>query len=280
MHDQERRTALREFLRTRRERLSPSDFGLQKGERRRAVGLRREELAMLAGVGLTWYTRLEQGQDITVSAQIIDSLATTMRLTKDERRYLYVLARQEMPLDVSPLPQTVSDSVRQLVQALTQYPAYVVNPCWDVLTWNQPACLVFEDYGALEPGNRNLLWSIYTAPFQRKLLVNWHDHARRALAVFRANTQTYVGETWFETFLARLCDASAEFRDDWARYDVNIAHDVPKEVEHPIVGRLVFQSVTLNITETPNLRMLVYPPLPIADTPMKLAHLIAQAGSI
>ncbi|MBC8099126.1 MAG: helix-turn-helix domain-containing protein [Armatimonadetes bacterium] len=277
MHDQERRATLRAFLLTRRERLSPADFGLQSAGRRRAIGLRREELAMLAGVGLTWYTRLEQGQEITVSAQILDSLATTLRLNEDERRYLYVLARQEIPIDTSPLTQTVSESIERVVQAITHYPAYVVNPCWDVLIWNKMACLVFEDYGRLEPSKRNLLWSIYTATFQRKLLVNWRDHARRALAVFRASTQTYVGEVWFENFLAQLCDASPEFRDDWARYDVSIAHDVPKELQHPIVGRLVLQSVTLNITETPNLRMLVYPPLLEADTPAKLARLIDEA---
>jgi transcriptional regulator with XRE-family HTH domain len=270
----ERRAALRDFLRIRRERLSPADFGLRIGGRRRAVGLRREELAQLAGVGLTWYTRLEQGQDITVSAQIIDSLATTLRLDDAERRYLYVLARQELPLQMSPLADTVDASLQQVVSAFSQFPAYVVNVCWDVLAWNQAACAVFENYDALEFSERNLLWSIYTAPFQRALLVNWRDHARRALAVFRANTQTYVGEAWFQTFLDKLCTTSIEFQEDWERHDVSIAHDITKEIEHPHVGRLSLQTLTMSIADHPTLRLLVYPPRPEADTPAKLLRLL------
>src|SRR5215472_154383 len=146
MHDQARRTELAKFLRTRRERLSPEAFGLPSGTRRRTPGLRREELALLAGVGTTWYTWLEQGRAITVSKQVLESLARIVRLGAAERAHLFVLARDDLPADPFPLTQTIDPALQLIVDTMGVYPALVLNPRWDILAWNQAACRVLGDF--------------------------------------------------------------------------------------------------------------------------------------
>ncbi|GHO61489.1 hypothetical protein KSC_003810 [Ktedonobacter sp. SOSP1-52] len=149
-----------------RERLLPAQFHLPVGgRRRRTPGLRREELAHLAGIGLTWYVKLEQGQDIQVSAQVLESLACTLQLTPDERNYLFLPAREQFPLPLhTPLPN-ISVELQNVLDALLPNPAFVTNERLDILGWNRSASRVFADYASLPAWERNLVWLIIISLF-------------------------------------------------------------------------------------------------------------------
>lgn len=273
MSDQERRRELAHFLRTRRERLTPEDVGLSISTRRRTPGLRREELALLAGIGVTWYTRLEQGREITVSTQVLESLARVLRLDIAERNHLFILAREQVPADPYPLTGIVGPVLQSIVDALGIYPAQIVNPRWDIVAWNQAVCRVFTDFGALPARERNILRFIFTNPSRRILFVDWEREAQGVLAMFRSSTERYVGEPWFQSLVADLQRESMEFREWWSRHDIQGVHTGQKELEHPLVGRLALQSTSFQVVDAPDLRMIVSTPLPEADTAKKLAQL-------
>jgi transcriptional regulator with XRE-family HTH domain len=276
MDDGQRRAELRSFLRTRRARLSPLQVGLPAGGRRRTPGLRREELAQLAGVGSTWYTWLEQGRPITVSASVLDNLASALRLDAVERTHLFILARGETPAAPPTATEMVGPAVQQILDALGTYPAYVVNARWDAVAWNEAACRVFTDFAALSPRDRNLLWFMFMHPLARQLYIDWEGAARHILAFFRASTGRYVGETWFTALIAELSCASPAFAAWWPRNDVyGTPREAHKEVNHPLVGRLALQSTPLQIAQAPELCMMVYAPVPGTETAAKLQRLMS-----
>lgn len=279
MDDQERRRQLAHFLRTRRERLSPEQVGLPAGPRRRTPGLRREELALLAGMGATWYTRLEQGRDIRVSAQVLESLTRVLHLDTEERNHLFLLAHEHLPADPSLLTAGISPSLQYILDTLGICPAYVIGPNWDMLGWNQAACRVYTDFNAKSARERNVLWFLFTNPQARELLVDWPGDAQRALALFRASTGRSVGERWFTTLVTDLKQISPEFREWWPRHDVQRVHTGKQELNHPMVGRLVFQSTTWQVIDQPDVRLIVYTPLPEGGTEQKLVSLAGSAST-
>ncbi|GHO71707.1 transcriptional regulator [Ktedonobacter sp. SOSP1-52] len=274
MNEEQRRVELAHFLRTRRERLLPAQFHLpDEGRRRRTPGLRREELAHLAGIGLTWYVKLEQGQDIQVSAQVLESLARTLQLTPDERNYLFLLAREQLPLPIhTPLPN-ISTELQNVLDALLPNPAFVTNERLDIIGWNRTASRFFADYDSLPAWERNLVWLIFTDPEQRKIYVQWEETARRILGLFRASGGQHADEGWFIERRDRLMQTSKEFRTWWLRHDVGEEHLKRKELIHPDVGLLVVQPMSLLVADDPNLKLFLYTSLPEAETASKLTQL-------
>ena len=280
--DRQRRAEVARFLRTRRERLAPASVGLPAGGRRRTPGLRREELAELAGVGVSWYTWLEQGRPITVSAQVLDSLASALRLDAAETAHLFILARGELPAPPAPATEGVVPAVQRILDALAAspacLPAYVANARWDVVAWNEAARCVFTDFAALPAHERNLLRFIFTHPQARRLYRDWAGTAKRNLAIFRASTSRYVSESWLADLVADLSRASAEFAAWWPRADVLGIPQDGKEIQHPLVGCLALEPTLLQVGQTPDLWMIVYTPLPGTDTAAKLQRLIDAGG--
>lgn len=274
MNDAERRAALAHFLQTRRARLSPAHFHLPDGgRRRRTPGLRREELAQLAGIGLAWYVKLEQGQDIQVSAQVLESLARTLQLTPDERTYLFVLAREHLPLPIHTAPPQISAELQNVLDTFLPSPAFVVNERLDIVGWNRTASQIFADFAALPAWERNLVWLVFTDPAQRTLYVQWEKTAQRILGLFRASGGQHADDDWFIERRDQLMQASPEFRAWWVRHDVGEGHLKRKELVHPVVGLLVVQPMALVVADDPNLIISLYTPLPEADTARKLAQL-------
>ncbi|MBO0781640.1 MAG: helix-turn-helix domain-containing protein [Ktedonobacteraceae bacterium] len=275
MNDQERRKELAHFLRTRRERMSPEAAGLPGGSRRRTPGLRREELAVLAGIGVTWYTGLEQGRAITVSPQVLESLARVLDLNAVERNHLFLLARQQQPADPYPFTSAVSPVLQHILESMGTSPAYVTNPRWDLLAWNKAMVRVYQtDFGALPLRERNILRLMFTHPLRCMFLANWEKDAQGLLALFRASTERYVGEPWLKALVADLELASPQFRAWWTRHALQAGHTEKKELHHPLVGRLVLQPATFQVTDAPDLRMTIYMPLAEANTARKLAQLM------
>ncbi|MBO0796283.1 MAG: helix-turn-helix domain-containing protein, partial [Ktedonobacteraceae bacterium] len=187
MNDVERRKELADFLRTCRARLSPTDVGLPPGVRRKTVGLRREEVAQLANVGVTWYTWLEQGRDIHVSRQILESLAQGLRLNIDERTYLFSLAKHPLLPVSDGQREEISPLLQRFLDQLGANPAYIIGRRWDVLAWNRAACMVLGDFRAMPPEQRNIVRFVFTDQELRRRMLDWEGVAQRVLAQFRAS---------------------------------------------------------------------------------------------
>jgi len=271
----QRRRELADFLRTRRAKLSPAEVGLPAGMRRRTPGLRREEVAQLAAIGTTWYTRLEQEWDIRVSPVALDGIAGALRLTSEERRHLFLLANQPLPPHPPPLDEAVSPAIQRFIDGLNAMPAHVFGRRWDCVATNEAARRVFV-YPELPPYPHNFVWFLFMDPAQRTAHARWEALAQQVLAQFRADSARYPGDPWFTELIEDLRRVSPEFRAWWSRHDVRGFLDGPKEVFHPIVGRLVFQHTTLQVPTNPDLKLMIYVPLPEADTPAKLQHLLTD----
>jgi len=272
----QREDELAEFLRSRRARLLPADVGLPPGARRRTPGLRREEVADLAGIGTTWYTWLEQGRDIRVSADVLDNLARALRLTPDERAHLFRVAhRQPPPRALAPWEEA-SPSARRLLATFGGAPAYIMGRRWDLLAWNAAATAVFGDFEALPDGERNMVRLIFTDGELRRRFVDWEGTARGVLALFRADRGRYADDPWFAEVIDDLRRVSPEFGRWWPRHDVRERAAERKEVEHPVVGRLVLEPTSLQLAGSSDLKLVVYAPLPEEDTARKLQRLVGR----
>src|ERR687887_779113 len=204
-----RRDELTDFLRDRRARVTPESAGLDANGRRRTPGLRREEVAQLAGVGLSWYTWLEQGRDIKPSAQVLDALARVLRLDGAERAHLFHLARVELPLPGEDYPREAPTELAAIVDELVPNPAYLIGPRADVLAWNRAAAAMLGEPVAAPDGRPNLLWWLFTSDGGGE---QWRATGRAALARFRAEHARRLGDPDFAALLEALEAASPEFR--------------------------------------------------------------------
>ena len=261
MDEIERRHALADFLRTRRMRLGPGEVGLPPGLRRRTPGLRREEVAMLAGIGTSWYTSLEQSRDVHPSGQVLESLARVLLLTADERRHLFLLAGQGIPADAAP-SEEVNPGLYQMVENLDPHPAYIMGRRWDLLAWNRAADLLFSFNEPRPPHSRNMLWRVFANPEVRARNADWEGVTRFMLAQFRADYARYPGDPWFAGLIDDLHRAVPEFGALWSRHDVQGAPNCHKRIEHPALGYLEFEHFTLQTPTHPDLKIVIYSATP------------------
>jgi transcriptional regulator with XRE-family HTH domain len=253
-----RRSEFGDFLRSRREKLSPEALGLSKGRRRRTPGLRREEVAELAGIGVDWYIRLEQGRSVSPSATTIDALARALRLTKAEHAHLRALTRNVDRRAFS--RESVPATIARLVENLNQ-PAYVTGRRWDVLTWNAAADKIFA-FGRLAEEDRNILISMLTNPAARRLFgAAWAGEAKRMVAEFRATHDLWAGDPAFLDLLQRLRQGSPEFTIWWEAHDIRGVSAGQKLLKHPEKGSLRFEYATFQANDDPALKLVIYTPV-------------------
>jgi transcriptional regulator with XRE-family HTH domain len=271
-----RRAELADFLRRRRESVKPEDVGLPGGGRRRTPGLRREEVAQLAGVGATWYTWLEQGRDVRASLDVLEALSRALRLSPAERSHLILLGRGEEAPPCKPPAERTSPTIRRLVQSLGPNPAYVIGRRWDYLAWNRAACAVFGDFGGIPKAARNHLWQMFMDPARRELMADWEQSSRLAVAKFRADSARHLGDPSFEELIGALRQSSPEFCKMWKRHEVAHAGHGRKEIRHPDVGTLLFEHAVFHPTDAPDQRLILYSPVPDTDTSEKLSELIER----
>jgi len=262
-----RRDELRAFLRSRRARVSPADVGLPDGgARRRTPGLRREELAALAGVGVSWYTWLEQGRDIHPSPEVLDALARALRLDAAERATLFALARTELPLPESSAAGTGDDPddgrplLASLVQALHPMPAYLLGPMTQILAWNPAASALFGSPGHLSSERRSLLWMLLIDPGDARDNPGREGTARNMVARFRSEYAQHAGEPAYEQFIAELGRRSPWFAEWWGEHEVNDTQRGTKTIEHPTLGTLRLHHAQTVPTGAPELRLTIYAP--------------------
>lgn len=254
MSDQ-RRAEFGNFLRSRRERLTPKSVGLASGRRRRTAGLRREEVAELAGIGVDWYIRLEQGRAINPSVTTVDALARALRLTKTEHAHLKTLARDA---DRKPfVREQVPQHLCMMIESLNQ-PAYITGRRWDVLVWNQAAEEIFG-FGRVAESERNTLIAVLTNPHVRALFgASWKDEAKRMVAQFRATHDLWAGDPAFIGLLERLRRGCPEFQNWWEAHDIRGIAGGRKSLQHPKKGRLQLQYASFQANDDPALKLVIY----------------------
>jgi transcriptional regulator with XRE-family HTH domain len=271
----DRRREVGEFLRSRRAKLQPADVGLAPGTRRRTPGLRREEVAHLARVGTTWYTWLEQGRDVNPSPQVLDGVARALRLNTAERRYLYALTRGEEPLPSAEGGEVVPVHLRRVIEHIEPLPAYVTGRRWDLLAWNRPAAALFSNFGSQPEGSANLISWVFVDPYSRRLFVKWEETARGLLAALRESVGRHAGDPAFDELISSLRAESPTFRSWWPPHEVGLRDKDPQVLDHPVVGRLVLDLATFDLTNNPDLKFTFYSPNAEDDTIEKLHALIA-----
>jgi len=273
-----RRVELAAFLRSRRERISPEDAGLPPGFRRRTAGLRREEVAQLAGVGVTWYTWLEQGRPINASTQVLDAVARTLRLDQPEREHLYRLADVPVPAPAPEADGMCVPEIQQILDGLTTLPATLLNERFDVLAWNAGFAALFPTLVGADRAVRNTLWLCFTHPPCCHPYLNRADQLGLMVAQLRAAYGRHIGEPAWAGFVRRLQAASPEFGQMWAQHEVAAVAAYDKIFRHPAHPRLAMTSNSLAVNAMPGTRMVVYTP---ADetTRAGVASLIAGEGA-
>ncbi|GAA1935622.1 helix-turn-helix domain-containing protein [Kitasatospora viridis] len=277
-------TALGEFLRNRRARLRPEDVGLTPiGNRRRVPGLRREELAQLAGVSVTYYTRLEQGQSANASDGVLDAIARALRLNPDEHAHLRNLARpQRAGRAPAARPERARAATRQLIEAMDRVPAVVLDRCNEVLAWNRLGHALLA--GHLDPAapdrpaeRPNLTRLLFLDPHTRELYAHWEEETRVALAALRLTVGQHPQDRRLAELVGELAIQSPAFSALWAKHPVRACTTGRKQLRHPLVGELELAFETLPLSDGSGHRMLLYSAAP--DSPSAAAlELLASLG--
>ncbi len=273
-----RRHELATFLRSRRERLTPADVGLPPGLRRRTPGLRREEVAQLAGVGVTWYTWLEQGRAINASVQVLDALARTLRLDQAEREHLYRLA--DIPTVAEIVHEMLAPEVQTVLDALVPLPAVIYNGRHDVLAWNATYQAMFPGLVSAPPGRRNVLWQMFTIPACCSAIGNRDAELATLVATFRAVYGRHLGEPAWTSFVQRLIEASSEFAQLWTVHDVASPVSRVKTYIQNLGAHTIDTTMTsFAVSATPEARMVVF--APVDDTHrQRLAEITANPPKV
>ncbi|MFC6155229.1 helix-turn-helix transcriptional regulator [Kribbella jiaozuonensis] len=260
------------FLRSRRERIRPDEVGFAPGGRRRTPGLRREEVALLAGVGVTWYTWLEQGRDINVSAQVLDAIATALRFDRQERNHLYRLAGVRVgPAQgaCSALPPTV----QKTLDAVSPYPALALNDRYDILAFNDAYCRVVIDLEKVPVEDRNMLWLNFVSNAWKCSFVDAESTKHHMVAAFRAASADHVGDALWQDLIQSLLSTSPYFGELWERYDVDAPSTRTKVLDVDGHGILRIEPINLWLSQLGPLRVTVYTALD-EETETKLRQIV------
>ncbi|MFD9937476.1 helix-turn-helix domain-containing protein [Streptomyces massasporeus] len=254
-----RRHELAAFLRSRRERIAPEQVGLPRGRRRRTPGLRREEVAQLSAVGVTWYTWLEQARDIQVSVQVLDALARALLLDPSERAHLFRLAGAADPTPATTCP-SVTPAMRALLEQVEPFPACLQNSRYDILAHNRTYGLLLCDLDAVPPEDRNCILLSYTHAEWQSSIVHLEETQRLMAARFRATMAGHLTEPAWKMLLDRLHAESPAFRTAWDRHEVVAHRSKRKEFRNRHVGRVTVDHTDLWLTPGTGPRIVTYVP--------------------
>lgn len=261
--DSSRFKVLGDYLRSRRNRLQPEQAGLSGSyNQRRTPGLRREEVALLAGVSATYYTWLEQGREVTASRDIMENIGRALQLTPDENKHLMELWNPSEPEQVSSINTVLNPQWQEIIRQLA-YPSFISNEKSEILAWNEAAAEILFDFDSLPALERLMLRLMFTDPSLRQRMVNWEEFARHSVAVFRTYYDKQHGEAFYKEFVERLCADSPDFKRIWELHDV----------EHKRVNRVYIRKSAeavpnaydihsvASIAEHPDLHICVYTPV-------------------
>ncbi|MDR2994901.1 MAG: helix-turn-helix transcriptional regulator [Bacillus cereus] len=281
MNNKTRLEALSAFLKAKRAQISPESVGLSAGNRRRTPGLRREEVAQLAGVSTTWYTWLEQGRDIKVSTIVLDCISKALQLNNDETDYLYDLAFETNSEIASPKKDQskLSPSLIRILDELKYCPTIITARHCHIVGWNSAAAYVFLDFEQIPNDQRNLIRLVFTRKELKALAVNWEHFAKGFLAIFRTYYGRYLDDEWYSQFIKEMSHSHSEFQDLWQESQVSKAPDMIIEFRHAKAGKMLFNLTSLQVQGDMDLRCSIYTPVGETDTENKLKRLMKRVSS-
>jgi transcriptional regulator with XRE-family HTH domain len=279
LNKQTRFEALSAFLKSKRANINPQAVGLPSGTRRRTPGLRREEVAQLAGVSTTWYTWLEQGRDIKVSSIVLESIAKALQLNNDERKYLFDLALEvNSSVSKQEIQQIkISPSLEKILSELKHCPTFITDRHFQIMGWNNAASHVFLNFEEIQWEQRNLIRLLFTRKELRSLAHNWEHFVKGFLAIFRAYYGQYVADEWYDRFLGEMSEIHPEFQSLWQESQVSIAPEVHIEFRHAKAGKMLFNLTSLQVQGDMDLRCSVFTPVEESDTQLKLKRLMEKS---
>ncbi|EFM11055.1 helix-turn-helix domain protein [Paenibacillus curdlanolyticus YK9] len=272
--DNEKIKILGDFLKSRRERIKPDGIEIaSRYGRRRTPGLRREEVAQLAGVSITWYTWLEQGRVAAVSREVIESVARALQLSSDEQAHLFRLADYGGERHASPNAGEAYPELQTIIDQVN-YPAIIANHRTEVLAYNRLATEIITDFHAIPAEERVMTRLIFTDPNLREQLVNWQEFADFTIGVFRTYYDQNASDRWFEAFVGQMCQECEEFQTLWRLHNVHQKKAMQYTFDHCVAGQLYFQLNTFsNINGDENLHCCIFTPIANTGTEAKLADL-------
>ena len=279
-----RRSEIATFLRIRRARLQPEQVGLPRGRRRRTPGLRREEVAELAGISTEWYAWLEQSRDVNPSLDTLQRIAQALRLEPAEQQHLLNLGGYGVENGDNGLAReaVVGDSLQRLLEQIVCCPAWIMGARSDILAWNRAATVIHGDLGAMRGIERNGIHQLFLNPAMRRMLVDWEGHARDCVAKLRLTQANYLDDPWFNELIELLRSRSPAFSAWWDEHEVRLPHDGVKVYEHPKAGRLSFDYAILQVAggnEVP-LNLITYVPTRDTDTQEKMEALLRRSALV
>ncbi len=268
--------ALSEFLKTKRSKIQPQMVGLPAGTRRRTAGLRREEVAQLAGVSTTWYTWLEQGRDIKVSISVLDAVADALQLNSDERKYVYGLAFEEgnsfFPKEAE--EDMMTPALERILKELRYCPTIITDRRSFIVGWNEAAKQVFLDFEKIPSEKRNLIELLFSRKELRALAVNWEDFVKGFISIFRTYLGQYMADEWYQEFIEDMKKNYPDFNRMWNESEVSSAPEVLIEFRHSKAGKMIYNLTSLQVHGANDLRCSIYTPVDGTGTEEKIKHLM------
>ncbi|HEY6454970.1 MAG TPA: helix-turn-helix transcriptional regulator [Steroidobacteraceae bacterium] len=259
-----KQTHLGTYLKDRRGKLDPAAFGFQ-AEHRRTPGLRREEVAQRAKISPTWYTWLEQGRGGAPSADVLERIARALMLTDVEREHLFLLGLGRQPQVRYRKDEGITPRLQRVLDALQPSPALIRSATWDVVAWNRAATVMFIDYAALPPQQRNMLRFIFLDPRVRAAQYDWESVARFVVGAFRVDAARAGAAAQVQPLVDELCRLSPEFAAMWRDNDVRIHGEGIKRIRHPLLGLIGFEYSAFAVDGRPDLTLVIYNPATPAD---------------
>src|SRR5258707_8270050 len=266
------------YLRARRAKLDPAALGFPS-ERRRTLGLRREEVAQRANISPTWYAWLEQGRGGSPSADVLDRIARALILTDVEREHLFLLGLGRLPQVRYQRNEGVTPRLQRVLDALDPSPAVIRTATWDVVAWNRAATVMLMDYGSLPPEQRNILRFIFLDPRVRAAQYDWESVARYVVGAFRVDAARAGAAAEVQPLVDGLCRLSPEFKAMWQDNDVRSHGEAVKRIRHPLLGPIAFEYSAFAVDGRPDLSMVVYNPVMPADA-QKIRSLTDPARAV
>lgn len=262
------------FLKKKRSALSPEQFGLNADKRRRVEGLKREEVAELAGVSIDWYVRIEQGQNVNPSSDVLLALSRVLQLNNEEKRYLFNLSDKKMPLEeaaalaISPILQKFLDNQNPNI-------AYVTDSKLTIIAWNTAALKVYGNYAAMSGKERNSVWRAFNDAYMKELLDDWEGHSKLRVEQLRANYGYYENDPTINAIIEELSAKNALFNTWWNNQGIMGTPEGQKLLHHPIAGNLYLSYISFKSTEIEGASVTIQMPV-CEHTQTKLLKLMAE----
>lgn len=260
------------FLKKKRATLSPDQFGFESNKRRRVEGLKREEVADLAGVSIDWYVRIEQGQDVNPSIDVLNSLSRVLQLNNEEKRYMFNLSDKKVPVEVTDVI-TISDTLQKFLDNQNPNIAYVTDSKFTIIGWNKVALKVYGNYKEMNEKERNSIWRAFNDNYIKELLDNWEGHSKLRVEQLRANYSYYENDNKINEIINELNTENSLFNKWWNNGSIMGTPEGQKLLHHPIAGNLYLSYISFKSTEIEGLNITIQ--MPVDDnTKNKLQQLI------